>query len=168
MGHSHRALGVVAQRQTWHAERGALFLRAARIGEHSHALVHQPDELVIAERLEKPEPRPSNERRRRCRLRHRGTGPRVHGEEHRNVASRFGDRSHQPLERRWIVHVGGAVQRQERVLACRDPMPLGRRETARAVAVRQQRIDHHVADEVDPLGRDALALEVIVRRRVRS
>ena len=47
-----RALGVLAHRQARHAERGRLFLDAARIGQHEPCARHQAEHLEIALRLE--------------------------------------------------------------------------------------------------------------------
>ena len=88
----------------------------------------------------------------------------MHGKEHGHVAGNLGDRPHQFLEYLRIVHVGRAMHRQEDVFALRDAVARRRREAAGAIAVREQRVDHHVADEMDALVRDAFTPQVLVRR----
>ena len=92
----------------------------------------------------------------------------MHGKEHGHVAGNFGDRPHQVLEYLRIVHVGRTVHRQEDVFALCDAVALRRREAPGSIAVRQQRVDHHVADEMDALVRDPFTPQVVVRRMFSS
>ena len=148
-----RPLGVVAQREARDAEVGRLLLDAARVGEHRGGVGLERQEVEVAERVEHVD---------RCADR-RGRAP-------PSSCASAGGRGRRPGARAATVaergeHVGQqravderrAVQRHEQVSprAERRSAP-GRVRVAEAALHRHERVDHRVADEVDPLGAIAL------------
>ena len=119
---------------------------------------------MITQRLEQPQPRRGHERCRPRRAGHGGPGSRVDREEHRHVFRNCGDARHQPLEPLWIVDVARSVQRQQGVFAFPDAVSGRRGEPARPLPVREQRVDHHVADQVDTLVGNPFPPQVLERR----
>ena len=78
-----------------------------------------------------------------------------------NLAGDTRQSADQSLERVGVVHVARPVQREHRVGAARQPKGLRHMQGARPLTVRQQRVDHDVADEMDLLRRHAFGTEVL-------
>jgi hypothetical protein len=88
----------------------------------------------------------------------------MHGE---NDGQRLGDPGQLPhrLGQKRPVHECRPVQRDDQVLALRETVVRGRAERVDAVAHRDERVDHRVADVVDPGRAPAFREQVVTRFR---
>ena len=158
LGDGDRPLGVVRERQARHAEHRGLLLDPARVGEHEAGVALQRHEVEVADGLDRREPP------WRARARDRA---RVRGWTGKTIGSRRATRRARPpaaarrwgsstFDGRWSVSNGVA----RAVEAQRSRQRRARRTSP---SVRQQRVDHHVADQLDPVGRRALGEQVVDR-----
>ena len=160
--HRDRPLGRLAQREAGHPQGRGLLLQAARVRQHQRGAGGQVQELQVAQRVAEgdgPVPRREEGIGRGAEA---SPGARVHREDHPDPAAHRLDRPEQPVEHRRVVHVGGPVQGEHGVLAVREPEPRQDAGGPGAGERLDQRIDHHVADPVDVVGRGALAQQVRV------
>jgi len=113
-----RPLRVVAQRDARRSQHAALLLQAAAVGQHEARVHVEPQHLAVADRLQEKDRAcglqrrpgagafqlPGTSRVQRPHERHRG----------RKLLDEVGDEGRQRLS---VVDVGGAVQRQDGILA---------------------------------------------------
>jgi hypothetical protein len=69
-------------------------------------------------------------------------------EDHALAACRTRDLLEEERQPGYRVQVGGPVQGQDEVLAALEALGITERRGAQAVEVREQRVDHRIADEV--------------------
>jgi hypothetical protein len=84
----------------------------------------------------------------------------VHGKDQWHLAREFSERRDQGGQRRRVVHVGRAVQGHQPIPARLEPVPSDRVALLGPLEVGDERVDHHVADQVDLVGAVPLGLEV--------
>src|SRR5581483_10772011 len=155
-------LGRVTEREAADAECRGLLLHAAGVGEHEARGRLEPEELEVAERPGHGD------------VRHRAAADaldraRVRREEHRRRPRERRQAVERLAEQVGVVDERGAVQRDERVLAFGEPVGAPRLARARDAEMREQRVDHRVADAMNACLVDPLAREIRVRaRRVRQ
>ena len=90
----------------------------------------------------------------------RGPTPGMQRQHHRQPRGEHPQRIHQAGRGRRRVHVRGSMERRHRV-ALGHAQARPHRRRVEAVEMRQQGVDHGVADEVHPVGVDALVGEVV-------
>ena len=118
------------------------------------------EKIEVTERATDVDPRRAE---RHTELAHSLFGARMHGKDDRQLRTDALNRVDDGAERATIVDVARAMERRHRVGAlgqvetCCDSIENG------LMPVGNQRIDHDVADEVDTLGRHALARQILVR-----
>ncbi len=76
--------------------------------------------------------------------------------------------SQEGAQRALAVDIAGSVQRQQTVVTGLDRQRLEGRGCAGPLPIPEQGIDHHVADEVDPVAGDPFPREVLVGRGLRG
>lgn len=123
-------------------------------------MVHEREELEVAERLDEPHRAGG---RLDPALRHPPGRPGMYRKHDRVLRGDGFDPREDPRESVRRVHVGRAVERQDGVAAVPQGQPPAHVVPRRARAVPQERVDHDVAHEVDPPGRDPFLLQVVVR-----
>ena len=119
----HRTLRILAQGNAGYTEHSRLFLHAARIGQDHPSVVHQLQEMKVAERIEDPEPVHGGDGARRCWIGQRPAQPRVGGNDHGNLLLNPADSDEDFPERGRLVDVRRPVQRQDGVRSGRQTEP---------------------------------------------
>ena len=121
-----RPLGVLAQRQAGHAERGGLFLQAAGVGEHERCAGHQPEHLQVALRRQQQHARRIDEvaecRTARCWRAFADAARRRAAVARRD----FAQHAEQRTQRLRIVDVRRPVQRHDAIALRDGRAPRGR------------------------------------------
>ena len=152
----HRPLGVRPQRQARDAQHGRLFLDAAAVGDHERRAAHQRQELQVTQRVHDLDARHVQQP---GAAEHRPP-PGMQRQHHRQPGGEDPQRIHQSRCGRRRIHVGRPMERRHGV-ALGDAEARPDRSRVEAVEMRQQGVDHGVADQVHPLGRDALVRQVV-------
>ena len=161
VGDRDRPLGVRADRQARHAEDRRLLLDAAGVGDDERGAAHERRGTRRSRAARRSAARSLDARPAASSV---GAAARVERQDDRQLRRRrHASIATSRAPPRAVVDVGRAVQRRDgvrpgEVVAARGPPPASNRSR-----LREQRVDHRVADEVDPLGGDALAAQV--RRR---
>ena len=84
----------------------------------------------------------------------------MHGKQHRSVSRQQRQRLQQLGERFRVIDVGGPVQRRDRVPTRREPVAAGRGQRARGGQGDDERVDHHIPDELHPRGGQAFLMQI--------
>ena len=160
VGHRNRPFRVLSERQAGNAEHGRFLLDAARVGQHQARIVEERQEVEIAKRLD--DRRARAERIEKAELLQLSGASRVQRQDDRQAVRQLRHGLERSLGVRAGVDVARPVQRARGVFARGQRQS---REHGAALAgdraVLHQRVDHHVADEVDLLGRDAFGAQIV-------
>src|SRR6185503_1922811 len=89
-------------------------------------------------------------------------------EDDRDRSRDFFQRLEYAPQRYRIVHVRRTMQGESRVSAMFESPALGQRQSASELPVLEERINHHVADEKNLLGRNPFGPQVFVGEMVRG
>ena len=127
-----------------------------------HGAHHELEKVQVAERLDEVQPRHLRQCWLEAELDELLAGSRVHRKDDREVPLQLRERHQDLSQRGGVVHVGGPVQRHERVGIVAQGQPLADRRALRLIHMADQRINHDVAHEKDLLRGDALPLKVAV------
>ena len=152
-----RPFRVVAKREAGHSQVGGLLLDAARIGQHRLRVGLQRKELEVAGRFDQLQ-----SRRDLGLGGQAGAGPGVDREEDRHVLG-YGVQGCDSFKEERSVDEGGAVEGHQQVAAGLQSVLAAGLQRPETVFERDQAVDHRVADEVDLVPGDVLALEVADR-----
>ena len=155
-GDRDRPFCVLAQRDARNAQHGGFLLDAARVGEHHGGLGHQPEEVEIAERFAE-----DDAARWVDQVAEGLSSSGMHREQQGGALGDLAQGGDQPAEDLGIVDIRRAVQGDQAVLAWSQVEALPRGPSLCSLAVREQRVDHDVADEMDLVCPVALPLEVL-------
>ena len=93
---------------------------------------------------------------------------RVHREHHGSLRLDPRHGHQEGAERSFAVDIAGPVQREQTVVPGLDRERLEGRGRAGPLTIPEQRIDHHVADEVDPVAGNPFPREILVGRGFRG
>nr|GEU28557.1 hypothetical protein [Tanacetum cinerariifolium] len=165
LGDGDRPLGIFAQCQARNAQRRGFFLHAAGIGQHHARVLHHAQHVQVGLRLHAGEAGGFQQRRQLVLADH-GARARVQRKQDRQFRTEPDDGFQQAAQALGIVHIGRPVQREQRIRRAvrHEAGQVGGaqhlRHGGRGRQLAQQRIDHHVAHEMDAAGRNALAQQV--------
>ena len=168
-----RAFGVGAQRQARHTERGGFLLQATGVGQDEAGACHQTEHFQVALRRKRHQA-PGVDQIAELKLVDVTAGAGMHREHQRQFTRHLAQDAEQRTQHVGIVDIRGPVQRhdtvafgviQHRRIDVMRAQGVG--GAARVLAIRQQRIDHHVAAKNHALRRDAFQLQIVLRRCAR-
>src|SRR4030095_15776941 len=151
-----RPLGVLAKRETRDPEDRVLLLDPSRIGQHDARVSHQLQEIKVAHGVHEAKLGLRGHAGSQPELLQLFSSPWVHGEDEWLIDENHLQHVEELREDGRVVHVRGTMQRENGIAARRQAERLENPRRLGAVPMTDERIDHHVADQVDPLVRDPL------------